>query len=263
MGAALVPQEQAAVEVMERVLGATTVWGDDPEKIVLVHSDGRRAALVESTVGDQREFQLPHLRRESDMRWRAPARWWWHVTVNDVRCLPRVREAFPVAARACEAHGVSTPSELPAPVTAAIPDLHWLVHMAPAHLVGHPEKLDEPATVSVTAGPGPVPGGMATVVPALEQWLVTEQAARALARLARRRADEWHLYLTVDYTGLVPDAFDALVRADGVPEEPLRHRSDISHLWVTPVFGRRVLLWSHQDGWSRHEPYPAVVSGGR
>jgi hypothetical protein len=261
--AALSPQEQAAVEVAERVLDATAHSDEDLEAIFLVHSDGRRAAFVESTVGEQREFQLPQLRRESDMRWTAPARWWWHVTVSDVRSLSRVREVFPVAARACEAHGVTTPAGLPVSVTAAIPDLHWLMHMAPAHLVGHPEKLDEPATVSVTPGHSSPPGDMATVVPALEQWLVTEQAARALAKLARRRADERHLYLTVDYTGLVPEAFDALVRAGGVPEEPLRHRPDISHLWVTPVFGRRVLLWSHQDGWSRHEPYPTAAALGR
>jgi hypothetical protein len=197
------------------------------------------------------------------MRWTAPARWWWLVTVSDFRCLSRVRDVFPVVVRACEAHGVATPAELPASVTAAIPDLHWLVHMAPAHLVGHPAKLDEPATVSVTPGRRSAPGDMTTVVPALEQWLVTEQAARALAKLARRRADERHLYLTVDYTGLAPDAFDALVRGDGVPEEPLRVRSDISHVWVTPVFGRQVLLWSHTDGWSRHEPYPTAVTIAR
>ncbi|MGV9368198.1 hypothetical protein [Amycolatopsis sp. NPDC003731] len=44
------------------------------------------------------------------------------------------------------------------------------------------------------------PADMATVVPAPEQWLVSGQAAGALAKLARRRADERHLYLTVDHT---------------------------------------------------------------
>ncbi|MGW4525662.1 hypothetical protein [Amycolatopsis sp. NPDC004378] len=258
--AALSPQETAAVEVVGRVLDATAHPGEDRGGISLVRPDGRRVALAESTVGEQRELGLAHLRRESDLRWTAPARWWWLVTVGDVRCLSRVRDVFPVAARACEAHGVTTPAELPVPVTAAVPDLHWLVHTAPARLVGHPEKLDEPATVSVTPAHGRAPADMATVAPALERWLVTAQAARALATLARRRADERHLYLTVDYTGLASDAFDALVRADGVPQEPLRNRGDLSHLWVAPVFGRRVLLWSHQDGWSGHEPYPTSAA---
>jgi hypothetical protein len=135
---------------------------------------------------------------------------------------------------------------------AQIPDLHWLIHTAPARLHGHADVLDQPATVRLA--PGPVAADMATVVPALENWLASDLAARARAKLARVRADEWHLYLTVDYTGLVPNAFDALARADDLPRQPLQQR-DITHLWVTPVFGRCVFLWSRQDGWSRHEPY--------
>ena len=76
-----------------------------------------------------------------------------------------------------------------------------------------------------------------------------------MARLARGEADERHLYLTVDYTGFVPDAFDALVRATDTPRTPLHGTPDITHLWVTPVFGRAVFLWSRDDGWHRHEPY--------
>jgi hypothetical protein len=254
--AGLWPQEQAAVEVAERVLGATPLAADAGEGILLEHANGRRVALVEATVGDQRDFQLPHLRRESDLRWTAPARWWWHVVVSDVRYLSRVREVFPVAARACEAHGVPMPSHLPATVTAAVPDLHWLVHTAPARLIGHADVLDRPATVSLTAGPASVTGGMALVVPALERWLASAPpAARAVAKLATCRADERHLYLTVDYTGLLPDAFDALVRADSMPRVPLRHRPHVTHVWVSPVFGRRVFLWSRRDGWTWHEPY--------
>jgi hypothetical protein len=244
------PQEQVAVEVAARVLGATA--GTESGGIVLVHSDGRKAAFVEVPVGDRGEFELAHLRRESELRWTAPARWWWQITVSDVRCLARVREVFPVVARACEAHDVPMPSLLPAMAKAQIPDLHWLIHTAPARLQGHADVLDQPATVRLA--PGPVAADMATVVPALENWLASDRAARARAKLARARADEWHLYLTVDYTGLVPNAFDALARADDLPRQPLQQR-DITHLWVTPVFGRRVFLWSRQDGWSRHEPY--------
>ncbi len=55
--AALSPQEQAAVEVAERVLDATAQSTEELEGIFLVRSDGRRATLVESTVGEQRELQ--------------------------------------------------------------------------------------------------------------------------------------------------------------------------------------------------------------
>lgn len=219
--------------------------------MILVHPDGRSAAVVAATVGDQGDSELDYLRRAADLRWSAPARWWWHITVDDVRCLPRLREVFPVAARTCEAHDVPMPSLLPAKAKAVIPDLHWLIHTAPARLFGHAEVLDQPATVRLAPAS---PGDMAAVVPALEEWLASEQAARALARLARSPADEWHLYLTVHYTGLVPDAFDALVRADGLPRQHLQRR-DVTHLWVTPVFGRCVFLWSRQDGWTRHQPF--------
>ena len=174
---ALSPQERAAVEVVARVLGVTA--DTESDGIVLVHPDGRTAALVEATVGDQRDFELAYLRRESDLRWTAPARWWWQITVTDVRCLTRLREVFPVAARACEAHDVPMPGLLPASAKAQIPDLHWLIHTAPARLRGHADVLDRPATVRLA--PGPLSAGdMTTVVPALDDWLASGRAARAL-----------------------------------------------------------------------------------
>jgi hypothetical protein len=146
----------------------------------------------------------------------------------------------------CEAHNAPTPSLLPMPVTAAIPDLHWLWHTAPARLVGHPEVLDRPATV--TLAPCPAAGDLATGVPALEEWLATDRAAFAVARLAARSADERHLYLTVDYTGLAPDAFDALAHADGVPAAVVAPPA--GHL--APVVGAGV----------RPSGVPVVLAGG-
>jgi serine/threonine protein kinase len=53
----------------------------------------------------------------------------------------------------------------------------------------------------------------------------------------------------------VPDALDALVRADGVPPVTPPEWLAASHLWLAPVLGRAVFLWSRDDGWSRPEPY--------
>jgi hypothetical protein len=102
-----------------------------------VRADGRRAAFAEATVCEQRDHQLPHLRRESDLWWPAPARWWWRVIGYDVRYLSRVREVFPVAACSLSrayVRGARCGDARPAPmpVTAAVPDLHWLRHTAPA-----------------------------------------------------------------------------------------------------------------------------------
>jgi hypothetical protein len=248
------PQEQAAAEVASRVLGATVRNSTESGGMSLVYPNGRRAALEEVTVGERDELDLAHLRRESDMRWPVPGRWWWQVEINDVRGLPRVREAFPVAARLCEANDVRTLDQLSASLTWAVPDLHWLVHTMPARLVGHPGVLDHPATVTL-GQVQPTDQRMASVAPAVRDWLASRPALRAITRLGQRRARERQLYLTVGCSEVTAEAFDSLVRASGVPPAPPPPRLAITHLWLAPVLGRTVYLWSRGGGWSRHEPY--------
>lgn len=251
---ALSPQEAAAVEVAAQVLGAADQPPTDADGVTLVYPDGRQAALQEATLGDREDLRLARLRRQADMQWPAPARWWWQVVINDVTGLPRLRELFPVVARACEANDVPDPGWLPAALTEVLPDLHWLVHTVPAQLIGHPGVLDRPATVTLGRG-HPVDREMTTVVRALDDWMTSDAAVRALNRLSTRRMDERQLYLTVGCTGLAAEAFDALVRGSGLPPAPPPTRPAFSHLWLAPVLGRTVFLWSREHGWSRHEPY--------
>jgi hypothetical protein len=75
------------------------------------------------------------------------------------------------------------------------------------------------------------------------------------SRTSPAGAMERQLYLTVGWTGLSPEAFDSLIRAAGVPPVPPPEQDWLSHLWLAPVLGHTVFLWSHADGWSRHEPY--------
>jgi hypothetical protein len=260
----LAPQEEAAVEVAGRVLGATVGHPARIDGLGLVHPDGRRAALEEATVGEPDDLRLDHLRRVAELQWPAPGRWSWRVTINDVRWLARVREVFPVAARACEASLVPQPGRLPARMITTVPDLHWLVHTGPARLVGDPAVLDRPATVTLGRA-RPAQPAMAAVPAAVREWLAGAAAVRALGRLSRRRADERQLYLTLGCTAATADAFDALVRASGVPPELSPQPPGLSHLWLAPVLGPAVFLWSRRDGWSRHEPYvrgtPATRTG--
>jgi hypothetical protein len=252
----LAPQEQAAAEVVGRVLGAAVV---DPARSGgpgLVHPGGRSVAVEEATTGEPDDLRLDHLRRVAELQWAAPGRWSWRVTIDDVRWLARVREVFPVAARTCEASLVPRPEQLPARMTTTVPDLHWLVHTQPARLVGDPAVLDRPAAVALGPGRGrPAGPGMAAVPAAVRGWLAGAAAVRALGRLSRRRADERQLYLTIGCTAATADAFDALVRASGVPPALSPRPSGLSHLWLAPVLGPAVFLWSRRDGWSRHEPY--------
>lgn len=246
--------EAAAAEVAARILGASTERSADARGMSLVYPDGRRAALEEAALGEPEELLPAHLSRDADMHWAAPARWWWQVAINDVRRLPRVREIFPVVARVCEAHGAPSPCHLPASLIAAVPDLHWLVHTGPARLLGHSDSLGLPATVTLRPGIA-TDRAMLSVVPSLRESLAGGPAARALRVLRRRRAVERQLYLTVGCTGVSPEAFDSLVRAAGVPPAPPPEQDWLSHLWLAPVLGRAVFLWSREDGWSRHEPY--------
>ncbi|MET1073586.1 MAG: hypothetical protein ABWY11_13145 [Umezawaea sp.] len=247
--------EVAAGEVAARVLGARVERSTDAQEMSLVHPDGRRAALEEAVLGDREDLHLAYLRRDSEMQWTAPARWWWQVTIHDVRRLPRVREVFPVVARMCEAHRVPSPCHLPAPLISAVPDLHWLVHTGPAQLLGHADALGLPATVTLCPGSAAADEAMSSVVPALREALASGPAARALRALQRREAVERQLYLTVGASGLAADAFASLVRATGVPPAPPPEDDWLSHLWLAPVLGHVVFLWSREDGWSRHEPY--------
>jgi hypothetical protein len=247
------PPEEAATDVVSRVLGATAQPTSE-DGVTLVYSDGRRAALEEVTLGEGEDLRLARLRRESELQWPAPARWWWQVTINDLRGLGRVREVFPVAARACEAQGVPAPGQLPAAATLSVPDLHWLVHTMPARLLGHPGVLDRPTTVTLDNG-RPTDREMTDVPPAVRDWLACAAATRAVRRLTRRRTAERHLYLTLGCVGPAAEAFEALVRGDGVPPEPPPEPASVSHLWLAPVLGSAVFLWSRPDGWRRHEPY--------
>jgi hypothetical protein len=225
----------------------------DGESVILAYPDGRLAALEEATLGEREDLRLSRLRRESDVQWPAPARWWWQVAINDLQRLGRVREVFPVIARACEAGGVPEPDQLPATVASAVPDLHWLVHTVPARLLGHPGVLDRPATVTLARARSVAPG-MANVPPAVRDWLASEPAARAVRRLGRRDTQERHLYLTLGCMGHSAAAFASLVLAGGVPPVP-PSQPGLSHLWLAPVLGHTVFVWSSTDGWTRHEPY--------
>ena len=92
--------------------------------MTLVYPDGRRGELEEVTLGEGEDLRVARLRRESELQWPAPARWWWwQVMISDVRRVARVREVFPVAARACEAQGVPAPGQLPAAAILCVPDL--------------------------------------------------------------------------------------------------------------------------------------------
>jgi NADH dehydrogenase len=80
-------------------------------------------------------------------------------------------------------------------------------------------------------------------------------AAQAVRRLGRLDIQERHLYLTLGCTAHSAAAFASLVLAGGVPPVPPPSQPGVSHLWLAPVLGHSVFVWTSTDGWTRHEPY--------
>ncbi len=74
--------------------------------------------------------------------------------------------------------------------------------------------------------------------------------------LARTPQEERHLFMAVAGSGLSNDSVSiALMTSDTpLPPEPQPLPDAISHFWLAPWWGSRVLLW---DGgtWSQHFPY--------
>ena len=218
----------------------------------VLHDDGRLAALEEATLGDRADLGLAHLRRESDMQWPAPARWWWQVAIYDVRWLPRLREVFPVAARAGggrrpqarrpargrdrdragSAAGAHPPRAAARPPDRAEPGGHG--DPGPkqvARLRDGQRGCGPPGAVGFGGGdPGAEPARPATG--GRTAALSDDRVHRVRGRCAGRTGPRGRRA-----------AGDTAGVADRVA--PVAHRCS----------ERTVFLWSRDDGWSRHEPY--------
>jgi hypothetical protein len=65
---------------------------------------------------------------------------------------------------------------------------------------------------------------------------------------------ERHLFVPVHLTAFPFAIIDALIVGTSLPPTPPPLPSGLTHLWLAPSFGRRVLLGT-AEGWSQHYPY--------
>jgi len=124
-------------------------------------------------------------------------------------------------------------------------------------MFGHP---DTAATEGLTRRPSMVvPSGrgggvdehLASLVQALAGGFTEPHMARHLDKIARAGTDKRHLFVFLHYTALPFATAYGLTAGEALPPDapPLPQR--VTHLWLAPQFGRRVLLWT-PAGWQQH-----------
>lgn len=263
--AGLSPQEKAACLIAEKVLGAVaTPWDVAGRQGVvdamLTLPDGRQAAFEVTALAAAGALQTDALLGRDDFGWPSPGQWWWTVQVGSLRDLPRLRACYSRIALLCEAAGVARPEQLWSRHGYVDPDVAWLVEESASDMWGHPtvpaihgDKVRD--TMVVPAGRG---GGVDHSLAGLRQALIEAFAEppmpRHLEKVARAEADERHLFVRVHRSALPFAVADGLWTGAGLPAEPPPLPASVTHLWLAPALGRRLLLWT-PHGWEEHNPY--------
>lgn len=261
----LKPQEKAACIIAERVLNAVAEpWDVNGRQgavdAMLTLSDGRRAAFEVMALAAEGALQTEALLSRDDLQWPSPGRWWWSIQVGSVRDLPRLRSVYARVALLCEAAGVARPEQLKWTGSDINPDVAWLVEESTTTMWGHPDvpAIDRERVRNTMV----VPGGRGGAVDveliglqdALQDAFQERQFARHLEKVGRADADERHLFVPVHWTALPYPVADGLWTGSVTPPDPPPLPVSVTHLWLAPALGRRVLLWT-PTGWQQHHPY--------
>lgn len=261
----LSPEEQRACVIAERVLGAAaTPWDihgrQGAVEAMLTLTDGRQAAFEVTTLAAEGARHLDSLLANDMFSWPSPGKWWWSVWVGDPADVPGLRDRFRRLALQCEAAGVTRPEMLPG--AHDDPDLAWLIKESSpkTDMVGHPEvpAVDGERvrhTMVVPAGRCDMADGtLSGLREALADAFRLPHMSKRLEKVARAEADEHHLFVLVHDSALPFAVADDLCSGTTLPPDPAPLPAGVTHLWIAPTFGRRVLLWA-PDGWQQHYPY--------
>ena len=84
---------------------------------------------------------------------------------------------------------------------------------------------------------------------ALSTAFDTTHIQHHVAKLGRTQADERHLFLVVDVDDLPFSLFNALGSGDRLPAGAPALPDGLTHLWLAPVYGHRVLIGT-SAGWA-------------
>jgi hypothetical protein len=260
--------EQTACLIAERALGARATPYDVAGRqgavdAFLDYSDGRRGAfeVTQLAADDGASLHLDSLLKRDGYGWPLPGQWWWTINIRDPKDLLRLPSVYAKIIRVCESVGVTQPQHLPMAEVDA--DVRWLVLESSVRMKGHPEvpATDEHRTRRAVITPPSTWGGSDETFSQLDEALSTafgmDHIRGHLDKLRRTQADERHLFLVVGVRDLAFSLFGALGFDDNLPAGAPALPNGLTHLWLAPVYGHRVLIGT-APGWAETRDRPSL-----
>lgn len=257
-------EEAACFEVFRRVTGFAVTPHDHSGRQAAVdgmveYPDGRTAAVeVTSLAADGRQ-QLESLLAADSFKWTCQASWRWLVSIGDPADVPRAKRILHKVVTSCEAQGASRPEQLDWRTRDADEDLTWaadgsvIFHGIPTQA----PPRDDAGQAVVYVHPSPIGGFIDETLETFDRDLCAilnrETVVRRAHKVGGAEADERHLMIVLHATASSMSLFDAFINgADALPPSPPSCLSErVTHLWLVPTYGRRVLVWTGMQ-WQAH-----------
>jgi hypothetical protein len=251
--------EQTACLIAESALGATATPYDvagrqGAVEAFLDYPDGRRGAFEVTQLAADRgaSLQLDSLLKRDGYGWPLPGKWWWTIKIRDPKDLLRLPSIYTKIILVCERVGVRRPQHLPSAESDA--DVRWLVLESSVQMEGHPkvpardEHRTRRAMITQPGAGGFTDETFSQLDEALSAAFDTALIQGHVAKLKRAEADERHLFLVVGIYDMAFSLFQALGFEDTLPAGAPALPDGLTHLWLAPVYGHRVLIGT-SAGW--------------
>lgn len=166
----------------------------------------------------------------------------------------RLKQCYENIIRICEAANIEHPeNSTMAWGPSAAPDLRWLVEESGCSMTGY-SSLTAAGRHAMVVPHSQLGGWIEDSLTGFADELRTAFQAGHITphfeKLNREpNVDERHLFIPMHETALPSNLSTTLTFTDILPSQPPPVPSYITHLWLGPAFGKRVLLWTPADGW--------------
>lgn len=223
---------------------------------LVVHRDGREGPLEIMRLTTTASEYLQHRLAAISNRLPAVGHRVWFAQVSTVAELDHLIANYAHLIQQLEQYDAHQIEGIPPWVVNRDLELHWLATSGASltrDVLAEPSATQQPVLVLAT-GFGAVWDPEADVIsPAVQEALTTPTVVEHIEKLVAYPGSERHLFLIVDPAGIAPEAAHVLTGVDQVPAGVLDLPAGLSRLWVVPIFGERLLLWTAGEGWSLHQ----------